>query len=152
MPYYLLDTSALVKYYHPEKGSAKVIALADDPSNILFISRISLVEIHSSFAKKVRVGEITVKIFQRLRKRFFADLRARRFRIVRLTPLHERQAISLIVKYGVKGPVRTLDALQLAVAVWLRDQQYLDQFVCADVKLCTAAQWEAFTVLNPEVP
>jgi hypothetical protein len=34
----MVDTSALVKYYHPEIGSPRVIALADDPSNVLFIS------------------------------------------------------------------------------------------------------------------
>jgi hypothetical protein len=39
---YMVDTSALVKYYHPEIGSPRVIALADDPSNVLFISRIGL--------------------------------------------------------------------------------------------------------------
>ena len=47
MARYLVDTSALVKYYHPEVGSPQVIATADDPDNILFISRIGFVEIHN---------------------------------------------------------------------------------------------------------
>lgn len=82
MAHYLLDTSALVKYYHVEIGSPKVIALVDDHSHVSFISRISLVEMHSAFARRVRAGEITAAHFQRWRKRFFADLRVRKFRVV----------------------------------------------------------------------
>ena len=64
MAQYMIDTSALVKYYHPEVGSAQVIAIADDPSNVLFISRIGLVEIHSALARKVRTGELQVAALQ----------------------------------------------------------------------------------------
>jgi hypothetical protein len=33
----MIDTSALVKYYHPEVGSPQVIAIADNPDNTLFL-------------------------------------------------------------------------------------------------------------------
>ena len=66
MAQYMVDTSALVKYYHPEIGSPRVIALADDPRNVLFISRIGLVEIHSALARKVRTGELQDRLFNRL--------------------------------------------------------------------------------------
>lgn len=152
MAQYLLDTSALVKYYHVEIGSPKVIALIDDPRDVSFLSRLSVLEVHSAFARRVRAGEITAAHFQQWRKRFFADLRTRKFRIVRFTPAHEREAIRLVVKHGLTHPLRTLDALQLAIAVWLRDQGSLDHFVCADAKLCVAAQREGLPLLNPEVP
>jgi hypothetical protein len=35
----MVDTSALVKYYHPEIGSSQVIAIVEAPGNVLFISR-----------------------------------------------------------------------------------------------------------------
>lgn len=71
MAYYLLDTSALVKYYHLEIGSPTVIALVDDPTHFCFISHISLAEMHSAFARRVRAGEITAAQFRQWQRRFF---------------------------------------------------------------------------------
>ena len=148
----MVDTSALVKYYHPEVGSPRVIAIADDPANILFISRIGLVEIHSALARKVRLGELQVPAFQQSIRRFYAELRERKFRLIRPASVHERQAIRLLVRKGLTFPLRTLDALQLSIALWLKDQQQLNHFLCADAKLCDAAQQEGLSVINPEVP
>ena len=152
MSQYMVDTSALVKYYHPEIGSPQVIAIADDLGNILFISRISLVEIHSALARKVRMGELQAPAFQQSLRRFYTDLRERKFRLLKSSPLHERQAIRLLVRNGLTFPLRTLDAFQLSAALWLKDQQQLDHFLCADAKLCDAAQQEGLSVINPEVP
>ncbi|HXG22238.1 MAG TPA: hypothetical protein VNN62_24620 [Methylomirabilota bacterium] len=49
-------------------------------------------------------------------------------------------------------PLRTLDALQPAVALWLREQPQLDHFLCADTTLCEAARQEGLSVMNPEMP
>jgi len=46
-------------------------------------------------------------------------------------------------------PLRTLDALQLAVALDLKAQGLLDFFVCADEILCQVAEKEGITVVNP---
>lgn len=96
MPLYMVDTSAFVKYYHPEVGSPLVIAIADDPGNILFISRIGLVEIHSALARKVRMGELQLPAFQQSLRRFYADLRARKFRFIGPASVQELQAIRLL--------------------------------------------------------
>jgi uncharacterized protein len=149
---YMVDTSALVKYYHPEVGSSRVIAIADDPSNVLFISRIGLVEIHSALARKVRTGELQAPAFQQALRRFYADLRGRKFRLIRSVSVHERQAIRLLIRKGPLFPLRTLDALQLSAALWLKSQQQLDYFLCADPRLCEAAQQEGLSVINPEEP
>jgi uncharacterized protein len=108
---YFVDTSALVKYYHPEVGSPRVIMISDDPGNLLFISRVGLVEIHSALARKVRTGELPGAAFQQALRRFYADLRGRKFRLIRSSPMHERQAIRLLVQKGLSLPLRTLDAL-----------------------------------------
>ncbi len=152
MAEYLLDTSALVKYYHPEVGSSRVIALVDDPGNVSYLSRLTLIEIHSVFARLVREGQLDERGLRGWQSRFYADLRARRFRVVRSSPVWEREAIRLLMRQGVRRPLRTLDALQLAVALWLRDQGRLDGLVCADRRLETVAQAEGVPVINPEQP
>jgi predicted nucleic acid-binding protein len=148
----MVDTSALVKYYHLEIGSPRVIAIADDPGNTLFVSRIGFVELHAALARKVREGALQVQALQQSLRRFYADLRERKFRLIRPVPVHERQAIRLLRQKGLTFPLRTLDALQLSAALWLKDQQQLDHFLCADIKLCDAAQQEGLSVINPETP
>lgn len=58
-------------------------------------------------------------------------------------------AISLLLRHGQNLPLRTLDALQLAVALDLKAQGLLDFFVCADETLCQVAEKEGITVVNP---
>jgi hypothetical protein len=48
--------------------------------------------------------------------------------------------------------LRTLDALQLAVALDLSSQHLLDRFVVADQSLGDVASDEGLNVLNPETP
>jgi hypothetical protein len=48
--------------------------------------------------------------------------------------------------------IRTLDALQLATALDLRERAVLDHFMCADVNLCQIATAEGLSVINPESP
>jgi hypothetical protein len=60
-----------------------------------------------------------------------------------------------LVQYGPQPGqprLRTLDALQLAVALEVRQQTQLDSFVSADDDLCSAAESEKLVVLNPTRP
>jgi hypothetical protein len=57
-----------------------------------------------------------------------------------------------LVRQGPTMPLRTLDALQLSAALWLKSQQQLDHFLCADPRLGEAAQQEGLSVVNPEAP
>jgi hypothetical protein len=59
MSNHYLDTSGLVKHYHPEIGTPKVDRLWADPGTELLISRLSVVEAVSVLAKKVRSGTIS---------------------------------------------------------------------------------------------
>ena len=56
----------------------------------------------------------------------------------------------LVQRYAFELRVRALDALQLAVALELRNQGLVDHFVAADRTLCEVARLEAFSVINPE--
>ena len=48
--------------------------------------------------------------------------------------------------------LRTLDALQLAVALALSHQGMVDHFVCADHRLCEMTIEEGLSVINPHGP
>jgi predicted nucleic acid-binding protein len=152
MPNYFFDSSALGKQYHPEAGTPRVQQLLGDPATRPIISRLAVAEIHSVFAGKVRSHLISAADFALLCRQFRRDVTRHRFQIVRLTALHFREAHRLIQKLGTSRPLRTLDALQLSVALALRTQALLDHFVCADVRLCAVAQLEGLPVINPELP
>jgi len=59
-------------------------------------------------------------------------------------------AETLIERRAFDNHLRTLDALQLAVALELRDQNLIDHFVAADRVLCGIAEREGLSVINPE--
>lgn len=149
---YFFDTSALGKHYQEEPGKAVVDGLLATSGSRHFISRLTAVEIHSALAKKVRVGQLTASEFQQLTRRFRADVKAKRFEIVRVLVSHFRIAEQLVRRLSLSSNLRTLDALQLAVVLGLNKPGRPVQFVCADKALCAVALDEGVTVINPEMP
>src|SRR5258707_12030471 len=136
------DTSALVKHYHPELGTSKVDDLLQPGASRHAISRLGVTETFSVFAGKVRSGLITLVEFQQLCRRFLADTRGKVFSVARLLVSHHGEAERLLRFYGPQqGPgLRTLDGLQLAVALDLRNRGVIDTVVCADARLIAVAQ------------
>lgn len=60
MTAYFLDSSALVKRYVPQTGSAWIRALlAPQTGNSLFVARITWVEVRSAIARREREGSLT---------------------------------------------------------------------------------------------
>src|SRR3954449_4713885 len=117
MARYFFDTSALVKYYHVEVGTPKVRAILAEPGAEQLIARLATVEILSGFASKVRTGLLAIPDFQRLRGLFLADVKRRLLKPVRVLNAHYQMAGDLIGSYGMTRQLRTLDALQWAVAL-----------------------------------
>lgn len=75
MGIYSLDTSAVVKRYVSETGSAWINALCDPASgNSLHIARITAVEVVSALARRNRKGDIDQASFDTLVARFQFDL------------------------------------------------------------------------------
>lgn len=146
-----LDTSALVKCYHEEPGTPEAIAIIEAPDSQLRISYLTLVEWHSAFVRKVRMGNLTSEAFQADRALFYADLLSRTFQIVPLEYAHHRRAIGLLLQHGQTHGLRTLDALQFAVALDFHRHTSLDASVCADANLCHIARLEGLSVINPEI-
>jgi hypothetical protein len=67
-----------------------------------------------------------------------------------MSPDHFSKAEWLIGRYAFSNRLRTLDALQLGVALDLKGQERLDYFVAADKVLLAVAKLEGLQVLNPE--
>src|SRR5690242_9863047 len=119
MPRYYFDTSALIKHYHTETGSADVDRILGEPGSEFLIARLMLTEMTSVLAKKVRIGDITDVEFDRLILRFFADVRSRLILRMRMLNSHFERAGEMIARHGKTRQIRALDALQLSVALWL---------------------------------
>jgi hypothetical protein len=97
-----------------------------------FISRLSVVELQSVSAGKLRTCTITGADLELLRTRFLQDIARRELRVIRMTDFHYHEAERLIQQHSVRRSFRTLDALQLSVALTLYRHVVLDAFVCAD--------------------
>ena len=151
MPGYFFDTSAIAKRYHPENGTPEVARILNEPGSRFLISRLSAVEIQSVFAQKVRTQTIVLQDLQNLQKLFAQDVSSRRLDVLRILQHHYREAERLLKKHAPARSFRTLDALQLAVALDVSKGGLLDHFVCADEKLCVIAQDEGLSVINPEI-
>jgi predicted nucleic acid-binding protein len=147
-----VDTSALAKHYHIEPGSAQVDRLWADFGRTLFISRFGVVEVVSVFAGKVRGGVLSPSAFAVLRKRFLSDVGQGRPKLVRMLVQHFKDAERLVREHGLARRLRTLDALQLAVALDLRGRGMVDLLVSSDQHLLSAARTEGISVFDPENP
>jgi hypothetical protein len=106
----------------------------------------------SVFALKARAGEIDQKAVLIARWRLEADLGHRRLLVAAVNDEHFRGARQLLFKHGAVEALRTLDALQLSVALGLKRAELVTVFVAADQKLCRVATLEGFAVTNPEQP
>ena len=105
---HFLDTSALTKYYHREVGTEVVESLFEDAGAVVFISRLTTLEIQSVFARKVRTHELEEAAFHLLRKRLVADIVERKLTVVRMTDSHYQAAQGLLLKHATTQSLRTL--------------------------------------------
>jgi len=147
---YFFDTSAAVKYYHAEPGTPKVSAIYAEPGRKFRISSVGLLEIQSAFAMKVRAGVLNQLAAGVQRARLLLDIASGDIEVFRVADDHFTKAERLIGKHGFSHRLRTLDALQLAVALDLSGRSLLDHFVVADAALAEVAVLEGLSVLNPE--
>ncbi len=135
MPNYFLDTSALAKRYHKESGSEYLDRILEQQGSQSLISHLSIVELESVLAIKRRTGEIDQQALEIARRRFRADLA--RQRLIVAPPVREshfHSARKLLIQYGVAEGLRTLDALQLAIALDLRELGHVGGACCGRPK------------------
>ena len=148
MAAYFFDSSALAKLYHPEVGTPEMDKIVQTPGAQVRISRLTVVELPSVFAIKVRTRFISQEDARLFVRQFQDDIVAQKFLV---TAVREPEFVA-VVRYAFDLRLRALDAIQIAVALRLRSQGLVDQFVAADKVLCEVAALESFAVLNPEHP
>ncbi len=139
MARYFFDSSALVKRYHQESGSSVVESLFNGPGNRFFISRLALVELHSSFARLVRERVLTASDFGNLISRLEEDVASGVLTVAAVSSRRLEGASSILGIHGLTHAVRTLDAIHLATAQVLHKRSRIAGFVAADKKLLAIA-------------
>ena len=149
---YFLDSSALAKLYQLEAGSDRVEALFRQSQRGMIISRLTAVEMHSVFAGRVRMGTLSPADAAALRNHFLNDVVAGLLTVVAITDYHYAEAERLLKQYGNIFRLRTLDALQLAVALEVHRRESLDAVVAADNVVCQVAAAEGLPGMKPEGP
>ncbi len=119
MSLYFFDTSGLAKRYISEVGSAWVIkTCARASGNRILIAEITAVEIISAMVRRRRGGSLTSEAAQAALSKFEADLLSLFF-VSEISSARLLEAQHFARTYGL----RSLDAIQLAVAVNLNHEQ-----------------------------
>ena len=149
-----IDTSAFVKWYGKEpfeKGAGVIVTLMQKvcTGEVTLISSFLMVgEAISTFDKWLRIKVITVEEFNSLVSRFVTDIKELSENgflfLETVNPAVIMSAVDYIIKYHI--PVN--DAMHLhSAVVWQHD---IDEFICSDRLLKTAAQKEGLAVSDPE--
>lgn len=151
MPLTYVDSSALVKRYVPEPGSAWLTALCE--TEPVAVSLVAVPEIASALARRAREGDLTPEQRDMLFRLFVND--AQSFVVVDLSQAIAQDAAALLMSAPGPMHLRSLDALHLATARWAfartrRRGIATGPFVAADRALLDAAAWAGLPVLNPE--
>ena len=144
-----LDTSAVVKIYHQEKGTEKFTQYLAGISEELFLttSDITKIELHSALLKKYREKQIDDKNLAEVFQLFDKDFQ--KFNIIVVDRFIKNIALSMLDSLGIKYSLRTLDSLQLASAIYSNNYSKIDYFVSSDKKLLNIVK-EYFQIINPE--
>jgi len=149
---YFLDSSALVKRYILERGSAWVEAIVDSEfGNKIFIARITWVEVLSAFARRQREGSLSATEVEQSTEIFKYDL-DNQYQLVEVNGTLAEAAGKLVRRH----PLRAYDAIQLASALQIQSifaQEATNPliFLTADERLNTIASLEGLVTDNPNL-
>jgi predicted nucleic acid-binding protein len=148
---YCFDSSAVVKRYAPERGSAWVKSVVQPTAgNSVYLAQIGVVEIAAALSRKVRTHELRRGDYEAALGLFLTDVRNAEFILI---PTSD-QIIELAVDLTGRHPLRGYDAVHLATAVILNRALHEAgapplTFVAADARLCEAAGREGLLSVDP---
>ena len=149
MVVYFIDSSALVKRYVSETGTAFVIGITDPAAaHRLYIARITGVEVIAALARRGRAGDIAADALAAALTQFRQELTTL-YRIVEITSALLSDAMRLAETRAVRG----YDAVQLAAALRVHTECRAlglpATLVSADGDLNDAAVADGLAVENP---
>lgn len=139
---HFMDTSALAKRYLTEIGSTWIRALV--PTTTIVISELSLVELSSVLARRVREGSLSSD-----RARILYDTFLLHVEFEYIVVNIERALLTQAAEFARILGLRTLDSVQLSAVMKVRI--YLDPnvvFVAADAQLLAIAQSQGLRIDN----
>lgn len=149
MARYFFDSSALVKRYLLEEGTRTVLELIES-GEPLVVSRLALVEIASTAARRVKSGDISGDQCDSLLQVLEEEFRTR-FDVIELGGAAITRGVDLIRVHAL----RAADAIQLSCALMAAGGSRTGSefvFVSSDGELNAAAEAEDLTVLDPCAP
>lgn len=147
---YFFDSSALLKRYVPEVGTAWIQCITD-AQNLLIVAHIAWVEISSAVARRQREGSISNIQANQVLAAFCTHWNTQYF-IVAINNTDIDLAGQLVNQY----PLRAYDAVQLAAALSLQRQLSPPNvasftFLTADTRLLAIAQIENLLADDPNL-
>lgn len=143
-----LDTSALAKLYVAEDDSDELDKALTGRRDLL-VSELTLTELTSAVARRVRERALEALPARRIYRQLFRDLQAGEYRLLDLTSATHREAERLLLTLGRDMPLRAGDSLHLAIAA-LADAGTL---ITYDRRMHTVASaLAAFDVLPEALP
>jgi predicted nucleic acid-binding protein len=152
MSTYYLDTSALVKLYVAETGSAWLQSITiPETGHLLLTSRITLVEVASAIARRRREGYLSLPDYADALQALRYDALTR-YSLIEVSTEVSALAMDLVDRH----PLRAYDALQLASALLANQALRLTAlspltFLSADNRLVSAARAEGLIADNPNL-
>ncbi len=150
MAAYFCDSSAIVKRYLTETGSAWLETTTDPTSgNRVYVARITFVEVISAMTRREKGKHISAADADNARLIFEQDY-LNEFRKVEISESLINEAANLAKKYALRG----YDAVQLAAALETEKERLTIgltslTLLSADTDLNAAAVSEGLTVDNP---
>ncbi len=150
MAAYFFDTSALVKRYASETGTAWATALLDPAAgHRIYVARITGVECVAALTRKVRGHHLTAADAATAIMTLRNEL-ANLLRVVEVTPALLSDAMALAEKHALRG----YDAVQLAATIEASNERAglklpALTLVTADVELLAAGETEGLATDDP---
>jgi uncharacterized protein len=148
MPVYFIDSSALVKRYRREAGSAQVADIVG-PAERLIVSRLTQVDVSSAIVRRGRATGLSAQELAEVLGEFERDLEES-LEIVELNAAVFRRAVEMTRKHAL----RAADAIQLACALLAQGDLPSNEItvLASDQELNAAARFEGLPILNPTQP
>lgn len=145
MQHLFFDTSALVKRYYDEPGTAVVDRLVESEETKVVLTAITVIEAVSAFRRKYNRDDIPEKVIDELLTAFFEEALSS-FLIVSTEEALFTHSFDLILE----DDLRTLDSLQLSAALAVSEEVGEMTFVSADKELVSVASKRGAETFNPD--
>ena len=110
-----LDTSAVAKVYISEPDSVALESALVGRRDLV-VSELTVTELTSAIARRVRDGRLAASHAERVYRRILQDMNAGEFHRTELTAAAHREAERLLMGLGRRVALRAADALHLALA------------------------------------